>query len=205
MSIRLRRRQPQDKPDGEPVGRLPHAEPALTPAEKGENVSYATRQNKRAELAADWAARNARAENAGERHWLTLVRKECHCENRGGKLRPGSEFVYRLEPRQTLCIKCADGLGIYYEPSMAWEKARRRGGRNRRSAAPSGRWSCSRQELVAELVIEAANTPRGAWTRRQLAAWDVEWPPPKGWRRRLVRRWSAPSPAAEAEAAVGQG
>jgi len=33
--------------------------------------------------------------------------------------------------------------------------------------------------------IEAAKTERGGWTRKQLAAWGVPWPPPKGWRRKL--------------------
>lgn len=33
--------------------------------------------------------------------------------------------------------------------------------------------------------IEAAKTPRGAWTRATLAGWGVPWPPPKGWRKRL--------------------
>lgn len=34
--------------------------------------------------------------------------------------------------------------------------------------------------------IEAAKTPAGGWTRAILAAWGVPWPPPKGWRRRLL-------------------
>lgn len=34
--------------------------------------------------------------------------------------------------------------------------------------------------------IEAAKTPRGGWARAQLAEWGVPWPPPKGWRRRLI-------------------
>jgi hypothetical protein len=33
--------------------------------------------------------------------------------------------------------------------------------------------------------IEAAKTPRGGWTRAQLAEWGVPWPPPKGWRKAL--------------------
>ncbi len=34
--------------------------------------------------------------------------------------------------------------------------------------------------------IEDAKTPAGGWTREQLAEWGVPWPPPEGWRRRLV-------------------
>lgn len=33
--------------------------------------------------------------------------------------------------------------------------------------------------------IEAGRSPKGGWTRAQLAAWGVPWPPPKGWRKRL--------------------
>ena len=34
--------------------------------------------------------------------------------------------------------------------------------------------------------IDAGRTPRGAWTKAQLAEWGVPWPPPKGWRKRLL-------------------
>jgi hypothetical protein len=33
--------------------------------------------------------------------------------------------------------------------------------------------------------IEAARSPRGGWSKKQLAEWGVSWPPLKGWRRRL--------------------
>lgn len=35
-------------------------------------------------------------------------------------------------------------------------------------------------------VIEAAKTPKGAWTRATLAGWGVSWPPPKGWKAALI-------------------
>lgn len=34
--------------------------------------------------------------------------------------------------------------------------------------------------------IEAARTPRGGFTRAQLAEWGVPWPPPRAWRDRLA-------------------
>lgn len=34
--------------------------------------------------------------------------------------------------------------------------------------------------------ITDARTERGGWTRAQLAEWGVPWPPPRGWRKRLV-------------------
>ncbi|UFS65174.1 hypothetical protein LO749_00975 [Paracoccus denitrificans] len=39
---------------------------------------------------------------------------------------------------------------------------------------------------VPEQEIEAAKTPNGGWTRETLAAWGVSWPPPKGWKAKLI-------------------
>lgn len=39
---------------------------------------------------------------------------------------------------------------------------------------------------LTEQEINAAKTPRGGWTRAQLAAWGVSWPPRKGWRKKLL-------------------
>jgi hypothetical protein len=45
-------------------------------------------------------------------------------------------------------------------------------------------WKTSRR--FTEEEIEAGRTPAGGFTRKQLKAWGVPWPPPKGWRHRLV-------------------
>jgi hypothetical protein len=39
--------------------------------------------------------------------------------------------------------------------------------------------------------IEAAKSPAGGWTRKQLAQWGVPWPPPKDWRKRLLAQAKA--------------
>jgi hypothetical protein len=39
--------------------------------------------------------------------------------------------------------------------------------------------------------IDAAKTPAGGWTRAQLAAWGVPWPPPRGWRKALIAQAEA--------------
>jgi len=39
---------------------------------------------------------------------------------------------------------------------------------------------------ITEEWIKRFTTPRGAWTRRQLAAIRVPWPPPRGWIHRAV-------------------
>lgn len=41
---------------------------------------------------------------------------------------------------------------------------------------------------VTREEIEAAKTPAGGWTREQLAAWGVSWPPPKGWKKTLTSK-----------------
>lgn len=41
--------------------------------------------------------------------------------------------------------------------------------------------------LIPVAEIDAAKTPRGGWTREQLAKWDVPWPPPKGWKHALTK------------------
>lgn len=48
--------------------------------------------------------------------------------------------------------------------------------------------------------IGAAMTEKGGWTRDTLAQWGVPWPPPKGWRARLLQRDDT-AQAAESEAA----
>lgn len=35
--------------------------------------------------------------------------------------------------------------------------------------------------------IEAAATEHGGYTRAQLQEWGIPWPPPRGWRKRLLR------------------
>ena len=51
--------------------------------------------------------------------------------------------------------------------------------------------------LTAE-EIEAARSRRGGWTAATLAGWGVPWPPPKGWRERLIYGDGAPGPRGRA-------
>jgi len=46
-------------------------------------------------------------------------------------------------------------------------------------------------DLPSPAEVDAARTPAGGWTREQLAAWGVPWPPPKGWMADLARRHAA--------------
>ena len=39
---------------------------------------------------------------------------------------------------------------------------------------------------ISEEEIERKKSPKGGWTKAQLAEWGVKWPPPKGWKKRLT-------------------
>lgn len=41
------------------------------------------------------------------------------------------------------------------------------------------------KRLTAE-EIEAGKSPAGGWTKQQLTEWGIEWPPPAGWKDRLM-------------------
>lgn len=47
-----------------------------------------------------------------------------------------------------------------------------------------------RKAYPSPAEVIAARTPAGGWTRAQLAAWGIEWPPPKGWKKMLERRYA---------------
>jgi hypothetical protein len=40
---------------------------------------------------------------------------------------------------------------------------------------------------MTEEEIEAGRSPKGGWTAATLRQWGVPWPPPKGWRKALMR------------------
>ena len=42
--------------------------------------------------------------------------------------------------------------------------------------------------MVTRQEIEAGRTPKGGFTRAQLAKWGVPWPPKKGWKKRLIEQ-----------------
>lgn len=51
---------------------------------------------------------------------------------------------------------------------------------------------------VSEEAIMAARTAGGSWTRATLATWGVSWPPPKGWKERLLKGLPQEPPKAAA-------
>ncbi len=47
------------------------------------------------------------------------------------------------------------------------------------------------KQLLSPEEVEAARSPKGGYSRAQLAAWGVPWPPPKGWKDELTEGWKA--------------
>jgi len=43
---------------------------------------------------------------------------------------------------------------------------------------------------ITEKEIMAARTKKGGWTKKQLAEWGVPWPPTKGWKDRLIKKYN---------------
>ena len=60
------------------------------------------------------------------RDYLTIVSRSACCNDCGGTLRTGGECVFRFEPKEILCIVCADLRNLKYRPSLRWEKAARK-------------------------------------------------------------------------------
>lgn len=58
------------------------------------------------------------------RYYLTFAKRKTPCAGCGGKLETGSELVYRHEPRELLCLPCAESRGIKARPSLKWEARR---------------------------------------------------------------------------------
>jgi len=122
----------------------------------------------------------------------TLETRNRRTKRRDWKLGTGQTAA---EERAEVDRARREGLEAEYVAAQGWarmrkaETERRREAKRQREPA-SPRATQARRALVADLIIEAAKTPRGAWTDAQLARWGVAWPPPKGWRRELVARWA---------------
>ena len=91
-------------------------------------MGYKARERKRRmkRAAATGAQRRSRdTASAAAKHWLTLVREDCCCNECAGILRVGRECVYRHTPREILCVVCAELQHLSSRPSVAWEQQRR--------------------------------------------------------------------------------
>ena len=61
-----------------------------------------------------------------DRHYLTIVKRDCCCNRCGTALRVGHhECVYRHTPREILCLDCANRERVRYRLSRRWEAQNR--------------------------------------------------------------------------------
>jgi hypothetical protein len=51
--------------------------------------------------------------------------------------------------------------------------------------------------MVTSDELEQAKTAAGGYTREQLATWGVSWPPPKGWKKKLLTSNESTPPRAD--------
>ena len=95
-------------------------------------MSYKSRQKKRKYKAAIKSAVAKQREAHADRHYLTIVKRDCCCNRCGTSLRVGRhECVYRHTPCEVLCLDCANRERIAYRLSRKWEakNRKRKGGK----------------------------------------------------------------------------
>jgi hypothetical protein len=95
------------------------------PVPKGTFVSFQSRQKKRKYKAAVKQSKRRSPETA-RRWFLTLAKKPGRFSCCGAGFDRGVEIVYRHEPREVRCLRCADrDPECRYRPSIRWERAKR--------------------------------------------------------------------------------
>ena len=89
-------------------------------------MSYKSREKKRRRKLAQANVRSKHGETMKSRHYLTITTRACCCNDCGRRLRRGDESVFRFEPKEIVCLTCAELREIHYRPSQRWEKAHRK-------------------------------------------------------------------------------
>jgi hypothetical protein len=91
-------------------------------------VSFQSREKRRKYKRAVAKTKRVRWDETARRWFLTLARKDCRCACCGQQLERKAEVVYRHEPREVRCVRCAGQLedSKAYRPSIRWERARAR-------------------------------------------------------------------------------
>jgi hypothetical protein len=88
-------------------------------------VSYESRQKKRRYKRIERQQR--RTAETAKRWFLTIAKKPGVYSCCGQRFDRGAEFVYRHQPREVRCLRCAerDPESRGFRASLRWEKARR--------------------------------------------------------------------------------
>jgi ribosomal protein S27E len=91
-------------------------------------VSFQSRQKRRRYKQAVERSKRQHSDETAGRWFLTLARKQTKCSHCGDVLRVSAEMVYRHEPRETRCVRCASRLedSKGYRPSLRWERSQQR-------------------------------------------------------------------------------
>lgn len=87
-------------------------------------MSYKSREKKRRKKIATGNVREKHGETMKARHYLTITTRACCCNGCGRGLRTGDESVFRFEPKEIVCLSCAELRKLHYRPSQRWEKAK---------------------------------------------------------------------------------
>jgi hypothetical protein len=85
------------------------------------------RQKKRRHKRIEAKARQRRSPESARRWFLTLAKKPGRFTCCGAGFERGAAIVYRHEPRETRCLRCAERLedSKGYRPSIRWERKQR--------------------------------------------------------------------------------
>jgi hypothetical protein len=99
-------------------------------------MGYKQRERKRRKRAAQARARAGAHKLGASRSrwwWLTPLRSTACCARCAVVIREGGDAVYRHEPREVRCVRCADRLDDSrgYRTSLRWEEAQRKDPRAR--------------------------------------------------------------------------
>ena len=104
----------------------PRVDPRDGPCPK-DVVSFQSREKKRRYKAAVKKSKRTHSAETARRWFLTIARKPGVGATCGDRLAGGAEVVYRHEPRETRCVRCASRLedSKGFRASMRWERAKR--------------------------------------------------------------------------------
>jgi hypothetical protein len=90
-------------------------------------MSYESRQKRRRHKRIEAKARQRRSPESAKRWFLTLAKQSGRFGCCGRRFERGAEIVYRHEPREVRCARCADRdpESSGYRPSLRWERKQR--------------------------------------------------------------------------------
>jgi ribosomal protein S27E len=88
-------------------------------------MSFQSREKKRRYKAAVEKSKRRYSSETAKRWFLTISRKAGACAVCGDRLPARAEVVYRHEPREVRCVRCASQLedSKGFRPSLRWERS----------------------------------------------------------------------------------